>query len=353
MGPMISRPVVPRLPPPEERKQMRDLFKEMMRAEFPDFDSIPEAVLLAAVNGAIPAPAPARPAPAPAQPAPAPAEPVPAPVQPAPAPTKPAPAPAQPTPTPVVRSTGNGPTTPELGRTADVGTEYHCATQTNGSLEELFLGIARGNLTLWKSNSTINWTARSDGYPEEGMALEAARAVYLAAEEWNTAMEGRVTFKYTPVFDDAAFTLTFNNDPGNTLARAFFPDNFARTMNILYVFSRQYAGDVRNFFVATMRHELGHILGLRHEHSQSGIKDWLGPGRDSPPEDRPGGAESILWGSRNPRSVMAYYRGQTIQESDIIDISRAYDELNNGRVIRGEGRFGVIQKTVARVDPNN
>ncbi len=124
-------------------------------------------------------------------------------------------------------------------------------------------------------------------------------------------------------------------------------------MNILFVFQRCYARDVRRYFVNTMLHELGHILGLRHEHSQSGIKDWFGKGKDSQPEDRAGGAESVVWGVRNPKSVMAYYRGQEIQQSDIESIRKAYDELHHGKVIRGQGRFDMIEKTIARVEPNN
>lgn len=225
--------------------------------------------------------------------------------------------------------------------------KYQCITQQISTISDLMIGVAKGTIVLWNNNSTINWTARSDGYPSYADALFAARGVYAAAQAWNDALQGRIVFKYVAVFDDACFQVQYGGDQGNTLASAFFPDEYGRALNDVFVYRRQYDEDVRSYVANTMAHELGHVLGLRHEHAHEGISGWL------PPEDMPDGAEAIIYGSRNPLSVMAYYRGQQIQQSDKQDIVDAYDSLTDGLVIQGVGRFGYVQKRVQRVRPDN
>ena len=224
---------------------------------------------------------------------------------------------------------------------------YECDTQRTESLDELFVGIARGMLFLWENGSVINWIARSDGYPTFNHAMTAAVAVYRAAQRWNEVMDGRVTFRYVTKFDDAAFQVSYGGDLGGTLASAFFPNQYQRSLNDIRVYATQFADNQLPLIVNTMLHELGHVLGLRHEHSHSGIPGWL------PPEDTANGAESIVYGVRNPRSVMAYYRGQDIQPSDESAIREAYDKLSDGSVIEGQGRFTKVKKVVRRVAPNN
>ncbi len=175
---------------------------------------------------------------------------------------------------------------------------YECITQHTGTLDQLFIGVARGSLCLWESGSTINWIARMDGYPSHRHAMEAASALFKATNRWNTAMDGRVRFQYVTRFDDACFQLVYGGNRGAVFASAFFPDQWRNSLNTLYVFDAQFTQKNRPYIVNTFLHELGHVLGLRHEHSHSGVPGWL------PPEDRVNGAESIVWGTRNPRSVM-------------------------------------------------
>lgn len=99
----------------------------------------------------------------------------------------------------------------------------------------------------------------------------------------------------------------------------------------------------RNRIYNTMLHEIGHVLGLRHEFAQE-EEDRLEPSRKY---------ESILFGIKNPRFVMAYYPAQEIQDSDVDAVRRAYDELADGSQLEGQGPFGRTRKTVNRVEPNN
>lgn len=231
----------------------------------------------------------------------------------------------------------------------DIKTEKPRCISQQDNLTDLFLGLTPGFIHLWNNGSVINWIARMDDYPNRDMAYDAAVSVYLAARRWNEVLEGRVTFRYVSSFDDAAFMVQYGGDLGRVLASAFFPASYRRPLNILNVYEFQFSREQKPFIVNTMLHELGHVLGLRHEHSHEGI-----PGTTVGPEDRPGGPESVVWGARNDRSVMSYTAGPPkIQDTDVADIRAAYDRLRDGDRITGEGRFQQISKTIRRVAPNN
>jgi len=234
-----------------------------------------------------------------------------------------------------------------------------CVTQKGSAVDELFLGMDKGTLYLWEKGSKINWTARADSYRSKADALFAARACYTAAEAWNKALEGRVQFVYVDSFDDACFQLKYGGvDTSGTLAEAFFPDQYRAVLNNVIVYQAQLEGKYKDEIVNTFAHELGHVLGLRHEHSQD--KPTI-PGIWGDVEDgryRNEVVESILFGSRNPYSIMAYYDAMKIQDSDVKDARNAYDNLQNGSTLKGQGLGSkgkkiIIQKTVYRVKPDN
>lgn len=223
---------------------------------------------------------------------------------------------------------------------------YKCMTQTTGAIDELFLGQNKGTIELWENGSIINWTARFDSFPTRRNAQEAAVATWRACEEWNKVLDGRVTFRYVASGQDAAFQVRYGGN-FDAYAMAFFPSAYKNTLNSIDIYSLSFQPSQKAEFIPTMLHELGHVLGLRHEHSQN-----LLPGRPSIEDEDPA-LESILWGIRNPRSVMAYYPLVSIQQSDIDGIRSAYDDLDDGKVIQGTGLLGLITKTVERVEPNN
>jgi hypothetical protein len=239
-----------------------------------------------------------------------------------------------------------------------------CVTQKGSSIDELFLGEGIGSLYLWKSGSKINWIARKDGYKSTGDALFAARELYTAAEAWNRALAGRVEFVYVDRFDDACFQLEYN--PGGyepdgriIFAEAFFPQRVDKILPVI-IFQPQLDAKWRNETAYTFVHELGHVLGLRHEHSQEDVSQ-----NEKKEDNIKEGLQSILFGSRNIYSVMAYYNFPTIQETDIKDIRDAYDQLQHGTTVKGlgvvagpgdkklPGRKFEIAKKVYRVAPRN
>eukprot|EP00171_Calliarthron_tuberculosum_P003133 IDg3133t1 len=202
---------------------------------------------------------------------------------------------------------------PELKKTVGARKPYECLTQQEETLNKLFLGVVKGSIVLWETGATINW---------------------------NQALAGRVRFQYVTNFDDACFQVAYGGDRGGVLASVFFPDQYQSSLNSVFVYKGIFSKRQKLLMVSTMLYELGHVLGLRHEHSHSGVPGWI------PAEDQANGAESIVWGVRNPRSVMAYYQGQQIQDSDIAAINAAYDDLEDGKIVTGKGRFSTVQKTI-------
>jgi hypothetical protein len=200
---------------------------------------------------------------------------------------------------------------------------YTCVTQLNpprASPAAIMTGLWE-QIPRWKYGSVINFATYADGYPARGDAIYAAKCLIKAAEEWNSTNVG-VTFKWVPKLDDATFVLAYGGQKSTVLASAFFPSDTTQ-LETLYVY--QYGFDkakktskrgtftnyeiMKNVFL----HELGHVLGLRHEFAMT-------PDPDTGKME--GGA--IVIGSANSESVMSYVFPPEIQESDIRDTRYFY-----------------------------
>jgi len=263
---------------------------------------------------------------------------------------------------------------------APAARRHSCHTQhtsTTGGVNELFLGNDQGTLFLWETGSKINWIARKDGYPGgTDDAIFAARACYTAAAAWNKALKGRAEFVYVDDPADACFELVYHElDPENPgiYASAFFPDDYMNVLNQVYIYP--YSFEERVEAPYTFAHELGHVLGLRHEHSQE-PNQQAEFAEDGTQVDTFGNelgtTESILFGIRNPWSVMAYYDQCTIQPSDVKTLNKAYDTLKDGEMVAGTALVGTfvwdeeagkpvndkrrkvtVEKKIYRVAPDN
>ena len=217
--------------------------------------------------------------------------------------------------------------------------KHRCVTQKVGTIKSLYIGLQHGEVYLWKNGSILNWTARKDGYPSHEDALLAARGVYTATKAWEKLLGGRVQFKYTSIFNDACFQVLYGGENGNVLASAFFPDDYRDILNELYVYQLQFEPEHKDTIANTMAHEIGHVLGLRHEFAEA--------------EDLKYNVESIFYGIRNPDSVMANTQIPKIQPSDVKYTNEIYDKLHDGKVLTGTINNVTITKTVFRVSPDN
>lgn len=221
---------------------------------------------------------------------------------------------------------------------------YECCTQEHDGLASIYLGIERGRLHLWENGSVINWTCRKDGWPvrSENGGLQVLIAAWYAKQAWNKVLEGRVKFKYVSKLCDAAFEVRYKRGGRKRiLESSFFPTEHKRDLNFVKVYHASFDKRTHRRYPLynTMLHELGHILGLRHEFAHTKQNEMK--------------AESILFGTTNPKSAMAYYPSQDIQPSDEQYVRKAYDELGHGTVVSALGPYGSISKKVVRVRPNN
>lgn len=129
-----------------------------------------------------------------------------------------------------------------------------------GSADDKWSDTAKLNLSYCVSSSFGTRKAQVvQAMAEATGAWEAAanvKFVYASAQDANcTASNGNVVFDVNPV-----------NVNGQYLARAFFPSNSRGARNVLIDNSAFTSSGVS--FVGVLRHELGHTLGFRHEHTR-------------------------------------------------------------------------------------
>lgn len=147
-----------------------------------------------------------------------------------------------------------------------------------------------------------------------------------ATEDWSKTCG--VRFAYKPEFDSSdgfpaqgvIFVVKEFDSQDKFIASAFFPNDPANRRRVL-IDPSFYSPKLRFNKVGVLRHELGHVLGFRHEHIRSGAP----PGCQH--EDTYG---TIKLTDYDPRSVMHYFCGGVgtdslaITETDKLGAQKVY-----------------------------
>lgn len=128
-----------------------------------------------------------------------------------------------------------------------------------GSADDIWDAQRRQNLTYCVSNDfgarKATVVSSMQAAAQSWMAVANLRFVYVPAQDANcTRTNNAVLFNVRPI-----------NANGSYLAAAFFPSN-GRSSRELVIDGSLFGGGVS--VTGVLRHELGHILGFRHEHTR-------------------------------------------------------------------------------------
>ncbi|KAF2731455.1 hypothetical protein EJ04DRAFT_442969 [Polyplosphaeria fusca] len=175
-----------------------------------------------------------------------------------------------------------------------------------------------------------------DGFASDADHKYTADSFQAAANQWNAIGFG-VNISAAPEKALAHFLVKYykprpNNvdkDSG-TIASAFFPNEVKEVR----IYDKTLTeAKWREILMNSLLHEIGHIIGLRHEFALTARKD-NGDLRESPAQ---------RFGSTNEHSVMSYDDVNIIQESDKKDVLDFY-ALPNRTLLNGVDLFDYTPK---------
>ncbi len=160
-----------------------------------------------------------------------------------------------------------------------------------------------GKLVRWRPGLELSYRVVRATFPDDDRYQQVRTAMSEAAEAWESVCG--VQFRYLAELDAAEdghrplFDVIHHDAGGQFIAAAFFPNDPPDQRWVL-IDPSYYSPRLRFDRVGVLRHELGHVLGFRHEHIRSGAPPIC------PDEDTTGTFELSRY---DPNSVMHYFCG--------------------------------------------
>jgi hypothetical protein len=175
---------------------------------------------------------------------------------------------------------------------------------------ELIIDEQFGKPVAWKEPKNITYSIAKVRFSNDTHYADTVRYMSQACRDWEATCG--VKFIHRADLDDRAhhydgsgipigvtFVVQEHPTAGDFVATAFFPNDPGYRRKILV--DRSYFADGLEYDrIGVLRHELGHVLGFRHEHIRSGAPAEC-PGESS--------AAAITLTDYNPSSVMHYFCG--------------------------------------------
>lgn len=166
------------------------------------------------------------------------------------------------------------------------------------------LGITQnGRIVRWAPGTTLTYRVARDSFTSQAKYDTVVEHMKLATDEWMATCG--VAFKHLVASDTvpgtvpggALFVVREFNAGGQFIAAAFFPNDPVNRRRVL-IDPSYYSTNFDK--TGVLRHELGHVLGFRHEHIRSGA-----------PAECPGEStdDTIDLTQYDPKSVMHYFCG--------------------------------------------
>lgn len=204
------------------------------------------------------------------------------------------------------------------------------------------IGILQdGKILRWAPGTVLSYCVLRRTFPRDDWYQEVAENMWLAVNDWATTCG--VEFQYIEAADsseslrpaEVLFPVRHINAGGAFIAASFFPDAAASRRRLLVDPSYHQTTYDR---VGVLRHEIGHILGWRHEHISSGAPPIC-------PDEDPSGTVDIT--AYDPQSVMHYFCGGVgSRELAITELDRSGSQhvygppLNSFQLVNASERQG-------------
>lgn len=191
----------------------------------------------------------------------------------------------------------------------------------SGEQREPLVGIVddEGRLVRWKKGLVLTYNVLMSSFASDAQYQTVVKAMQVATADWEATCG--VNFKHLSQLDGGAaaggdeplFRVRQVNAGGRFIAMAFFPDEPLPRREV--IIDPSFFSPTLSFDRAgVLRHELGHVLGFRHEHIRSEAPAIC--------PDEPLG-NTINLSDYDPTSVMHYFCGGVgSRELKITDVDR-------------------------------
>lgn len=134
--------------------------------------------------------------------------------------------------------------------------------------KELIVNVIDGQYDYLKTENdrSLKYVIDRGSFRSSQEADATLAKFQMGAQAWVEACkECGVSFSLVENSSDASFVVAYVHDVDGPIARAFFP-SYPKDLWRLEVFPDYFSNTLSFDPVGVMRHEIGHILGFRHEH---------------------------------------------------------------------------------------
>ncbi|KAK0722670.1 hypothetical protein B0T26DRAFT_826495 [Lasiosphaeria miniovina] len=190
----------------------------------------------------------------------------------------------------------------------------HCSTESAARADQTpYLSACVGHkkvIPRWKPGSDLRFAFWESSFPPSHNAKRVEKALTVAVDDWSRRKV--VQLRRVVLDEPHVFVVAYSAQKRQHYAEAFFPDSDKR---VLRIFEEALSVKCDGFLAEILRHELGHILGLRHDNA--GVAE--------------GDCPSAALTPPNPDSIMmSPLAAKGIQESDFEALKMLYSMDDNG-----------------------